>query len=86
MTSPTQTPKLTALADACNDGACNIRGLVHSLAEAIIELPASEAKDHPAVKVILGQLSFLCGESIGPTTSAHLSYLTWRNNNKTRAA
>ncbi len=79
MKPPSETPKLLELADACCAGACNPSGVIRSLAIAIGELPTSEIKDHPAVKVILGQLTFLCGESIGPSQEAMFEYYNWRN-------
>ncbi len=66
--------KLDALAAACNAGACNVRGLLHSLNLAVIEhgeLPTVHPlRDHPALPVIFGHLSFLCGDGIGPSTPA----------------
>lgn len=75
---PALSPLLTDLADACNNGACNMGGIIRSLGKAIDEVQFGHAQVHPALKVILGQLSFLCGESIGPSTEAYDAYNDWR--------
>lgn len=77
--TPAQAPKLADLAAACHNGACNVGGLLRGVSEAAAELPAGEAKDHPAVKLILGQISFLCRESMGPTSEAIREYEVWRD-------
>lgn len=77
LTPPSRAPKLKELADACNNGACNTLALLRSLGEAVGELQQHEVKDHPAVKCILGQVSFLAGESIGPTTEVLDDYNDW---------
>ena len=66
--------KLDALAEGCNNGACNMRGLLHSLNLAAIEhgeLPSNDTihplRDHPAMPVIFGHLSYLCGDHLGPS-------------------
>jgi len=79
MKSPKELPALTDLADACNSGACNVYALVQSLAKAAAPLSLGEIHQHPAVKVIIGQISFLLGESLGPTVEALDAYRTWRN-------
>ena len=78
MITPAQAPKLTQLADACNSGACNLGGLLRSLGEAANELPHGQAREHPAIKVILGHLSYLASESIGPTSEALHAYDAWK--------
>lgn len=78
-TPPAAMPQLTALADACMNGACNVSGLCISLGECVQEVPAPERRTHPALKMIIGQLSFLLGESVGPTTEAYTQYQSWRN-------
>ena len=78
MTTPDKCPKLTELADHCLTGACNSYALITSFGERIAELKTHEVKDHPAVKVILGQLTSLCGESIGATHEAYQAYQVWR--------
>lgn len=70
-------PKLLALAEACKSGACNPGGLIRSFPAAIDELPAGSVSSHPAVKMVLGQLSFLCGEAAGPTQDAWDAYAKW---------
>lgn len=72
-------PKLTELADAANNGAVNSYALIQSLAEAIKELSPGEVREHPAVKVVIGQISWLCLESAGPTAPALQAYHDWRN-------
>ena len=77
LTPPERAPKLKELADACNQGACNTYALACALRDAVGELKVGEVKDHPAFKVILGQLSYLCAESAGPTTEAIADYERW---------
>lgn len=62
--------KLNALAEGCQNGACNPHGIINSLAEAIKDVHFGSLKDHPALPVILGHLNFLCGEGIGPSYEA----------------
>ena len=73
--------KLHDLAHHCNNGACNVQGLLRGLALALFpdtqalgsihqECADGKAKDSVALKIILGQLSFLIGESLGPTSEA----------------
>jgi len=76
--APAKAPQLTALADACNDGACNLPALIRSFGAAIEDVPIRQVGDHPAVKCILGHLSFLCGESVGPSSQAWQAYKEWR--------
>ena len=76
-TRPSQCPKLAALAEGCNNGACNVHGIVNSLHEALRELQPMESSSHPAVKVIIGQLSYLLGESIGPNAEAWTAWMEW---------
>ncbi len=66
---------LRELAEACNNGACNTYALIIAFGQAIKEgwesdmLPR-QAKDSVEIKVILGQLSYLVGESCGPSFDA----------------
>ena len=78
LTPPSKCPKLTDLADACLNGACNTGALIRSIGQCVGELPFSEAREHPAVKIILGQLTYLCGETLGPTHEALDAYEGWR--------
>ncbi len=71
-------PALTKLADACFTGACNPAGIALSLGESITEVPATERRTHPALKIVVGQLSWLLGESLGPTTEAIAAYHRWQ--------
>ncbi|HWX22418.1 MAG TPA: hypothetical protein VN578_21160 [Candidatus Binatia bacterium] len=61
-----KTPNLHCLAQACYSGACNPHGIVRSLAESISEIPPGKCRESLDLKIILGQLSFLIGESLGP--------------------
>lgn len=72
-----QCPKLQALAHACNSGACNPAGLINSLPEAVREISPFEVKTHPAVKCIIGQISYLLGQSTGPTVEALEECQAW---------
>lgn len=76
-TPPSKCPKLAELADACNTGACNSYALIKHLGERVAELQFGEVRGHPAIKIILGQLSYLAGESLGPTYEAHDAYEKW---------
>ena len=78
MTSPSNCPALTSLADHCLNGACNSGALILSLAESIVSLPFTERRDHTAVKIVLGQLSYLAGESLGPREETIQAYHDWR--------
>ena len=60
------TPHLHRLAQACWQGACNPHGIIRSLAEHIGEIPPGGCPESLDLKIILGQLSFLVGESLGP--------------------
>jgi len=73
--------KLHKLADACNDGACNVSGLLLSLGEAVEEYvtagglaAARSLKDEPALKCIIGHIGYLLGESLGPSEEALRAY------------
>lgn len=59
---------INKLAQACNNGACNIKALVRSLNEAFQteHIPDND----PALKVIFGHLQFLAGDGIGPSQTA----------------
>jgi hypothetical protein len=72
-----QAPGLHDLALACYKGACNPVGIIHSLGDCVSEVPAEQGRSHPALKMIVGQLSFLLGESAGPTTEAMDAYAKW---------
>ena len=69
---------LIELADACNSGASNMGGLLRSLSKAIDPLPFGTVRDNPAIKCILGHLSYLCQESLGPTSEALNAYDAWK--------
>jgi hypothetical protein len=60
------TPKLHSLAQACWQGACNPHGIIRSLGECIGEIPPGKCRESLDLKMVLGQLSFLVGESLGP--------------------
>ena len=68
------TPKLHELALACYNGACNVCGIVNGLAGAVEELTPGTARDSVDLKIILGQLSFLVGESLGPSDGALVDF------------
>jgi hypothetical protein len=77
MKKPNECPALSALADGCMRGACNPGALIRAFGRAIDELPPVEVAEHPAVKVILGQISYLAGESLGPSIAALDAYRAW---------
>ena len=77
LTPPTQAPKLAELAAACNAGACNFGALSRAFGACIDELPHSQASRHPAIKIILGQLTYLADEALGPSFEALDDYQAW---------
>ena len=77
LTPPSQAPNLAELAAACNAGACNLGALSRALGACIDELPHGQASRHPAVKVILGQLTYLADETPGPSFEALDDYHAW---------
>ncbi len=60
--------RLNRLAEACWNGACNPRGILRSLAEAVAE--DGDLVRTAAYRIVLGQLSSLAGESLGPSDDA----------------
>jgi hypothetical protein len=64
------TPKLHELAVACKYGAYNPHGIIRSLSEAIKEVPHGKCPESADLKMIVGQLSFLLGETLGPSEQA----------------
>ena len=66
MNTTMNTPNLHRLAQACWHGACNPHGIIRSLAEHIGEIPPGACRESLDLKIVLGQLSFLVGESLGP--------------------
>jgi hypothetical protein len=77
MTPASKCPLLKELANACNNGACNSVAIIRYLSDATKELQPFEVKNHPAVKIVLGQLSFLADESIGPSSEAMKEWDKW---------
>ena len=58
---------LRLLAVACHNGACNPVGLLNSLADALKETPCDQWRGSLDLKYIIGHVSFLLGESLGPS-------------------
>ncbi len=58
--------KLHLLALHCHNGACNVRGILGGLAEALDEVNPGTVKDNVDLKVIVGQVSYLLNEGPGP--------------------
>jgi hypothetical protein len=73
--------KLTDLADHCNAGAQNVAGLLIALGAAVKEYANGPAalRCEPSLKCIIGHISFLLGESFGPTSSALEQYTEQQN-------
>ena len=82
LTSAANPCRLTEIAEACNNGACNSYALIGALAEAVKDLEPWEVQKHPVVKVVLGQLTWLSKESIGPSAEALTAYRQWRKEEK----
>lgn len=69
--------KLNKLAAGCNAGAVNVSALLLDLGEAVKEYQQTHGsrgpafiRNEPALKCIIGHISYLIGESAGPTESA----------------
>ena len=60
------------LGEACLTGACNPIALTLKLADCVKE--SRENTRTAAFKIVLGQISFLLGESIGPSMDAFDQY------------
>ena len=58
---------LHEIALACHSGACNHVGLLNSLADALKETPADLWRGSLDLKYVIGHVSFLLGESLGPS-------------------
>ena len=60
--------KLQDLMLACHNGACNTYALINALSKAMSEeLKPHEVRDSLDVKYIIGHISYLIGESLGPS-------------------
>lgn len=75
-------PKLRELAKHANNGACNPLALIHGLSEAVMKISQQECRDSIEVRIILGQITFLLGESAGPTSEAMKAYYDATNDIK----
>ena len=72
---------LPRIAEYCMNGACNVRALIKALAEATAQEPTScHLPDNNDLKIIIGHISYLIGESAGPTHEAVDNYLEQREN------
>jgi hypothetical protein len=67
------TPELHKLALACSQGASNVRAIVRELSSVLDEIPRGQYRDSLDLKIVIGQLSYLVGDSLGPnaTTIKH---------------
>ena len=71
--------RLPRIAEYCMNGACNVRALIQALAEATAREPMSCClPDNHDLKIIIGHISYLIGESAGPTPEAVDNYLQER--------
>lgn len=66
---------LKLLAFHCFNGACNPLAIINNLPKAIEGMTQDECRESIEVKIIVGQLSFLLGESIGPSSDVMQAYL-----------
>lgn len=73
---PAEKSKLADLAKHANNGASNVHALILQLAEAVKEVDdhyqsicgyLPDLKRCDEVKIVIGQISFLIGESLGPS-------------------
>lgn len=69
--------KLIDLAAACHEGACNQFALARALGDALTESGLSGIHT-PEYKYVLGHLSFLAGESLGPSQEVMAAYIDAR--------
>ena len=60
-------PSLHDIALACHNGACNHVGLLNSLADVLKGTPADLWRGSLDLKYVIGHISFLLGESLGPS-------------------
>lgn len=67
---------LQLLAQGCANGACNPHGIINSLAVAIKDVPFGRCAESVELRMIIGQLSYLVGESAGPTEETVRQYMT----------
>lgn len=65
------------LASLCWGGACNVLAIAQRFAQATNGLSQPDVRDHPATPIVLGQLSFLVGEGIGPSPQAIARWLAY---------
>jgi hypothetical protein len=56
------------------NGACNPLAIINSLPKAIEGMSQDEVRNSIEVKIVVGQLAFLLGESIGPSAKTALEY------------
>ena len=61
------TPELHKLAVYCHNGASNLLAVVRELSAVIGEVPPGQERQCVDLKIVVGHLSFLVGESPGPT-------------------
>lgn len=80
MTPKQECPRLADLAQHAMNGACNPYALIHALADALVEINPHEVKEHPAVRIVVGQISYLLGETLGPSDTAIKEYQQWTQN------
>ena len=64
------TPELHKLAVHCHNDACNLRAIIRELSAVIGEVPPNGERQSVDLKIVIGQLSFLVGESLGPSMEA----------------
>ena len=60
-------PSLHEIALACHNGASNHVGLLNSLADVLKETPTDLWRGNLDLKYVIGHISFLLGESLGPS-------------------
>jgi hypothetical protein len=69
-------PQLAELAKHAYNGACNPLALINSLPRAIEGMSQDEARNSVELKIVIGQLSYLLGESLGASSEAISQYAT----------
>jgi hypothetical protein len=68
--------QLSELALHATFGACNPLALIVSLAESVKGMSQDQLRKSTEVKIVVGQISYLLGESCGPTSGKLGEYRT----------
>lgn len=73
---------LVELAEHCDMGACNPIAILLSLGKALENEKPASIKDNLDVKIIIGHVSYLLGESAGPNPDTLQQWFNLRKENQ----